>query len=213
MNQQQSKQYFPLMVDVSSLHWVIIGGGDVATRKVRTLLNQGVTGLTVVAPVLSTELLQYAEQQKISIYRDEYKLSYLEGKHIVYAATDDMVLNRLICRDAKLLHLFVCNVSEQESGNFITPSFFQRDDLIFAVSSQGKSPILTKLLSDDWAQHIDEHIVQLLPLLEQLRQDLKRDIENPKLRQHIIREATERLMSGEVVDYPEWYKSLLKFNC
>lgn len=213
MDQQHSKQYFPIMVDATSLHWVIIGGGSVATRKVRTLLEQGVKHLSVVAPEISAELVQFAQQQKIKAYADEYKISYLEGKQIVYAATDDIVLNRTICRDAKLLNLMVCNVSEQNAGNFITPSFFQREDLIFAISSQGKSPILTKLLLDEWVEHIDQHIVELLPVLEQLRQDLKRDIEKPTLRQQIMREATERLLSEEVHDYQEWYKSLLKYNC
>ena len=213
MEHIHEKGYIPIMVEVNSLSWIIIGGGTVATRKVSMLLDQDVSSITVVAPVISTELQQFMQKGLIDIIQAEYKLAHLEGKHIVYAATDDVALNRMICREAKLLHLLVCNVSEQEVGNFITPSFFKRDDLLFSVSSQGKSPILTKMIADEWANHIDEKYVNYLPMLEQLRQDLKRDIENQALRKQMMHEATQSLLNGQVTDYQAWYKALLKHNC
>jgi len=213
MEHAKAKGYIPIMVEVNSLHWLIVGGGTIATRKVNTLLRQGVTHITVVAPDLSEELIEANTLGYIKYCPDKYKISHLQGKQIVYAATDDHVLNRTICRDAKLYHLLVCNVSEQEQGSFITPSFFQREDIIFSVSSQGKSPIVTKIIGDEWAKYVDDRFAKQLPMLERLRQDLKRDIQQPALRHQILREATPQLLYDEIKDYNVWYTALLKHNC
>lgn len=213
MEQFNTRSYIPIMVEVNSLQWIIIGGGAVATRKVNMLLKQGALQITVVAPQLSQELKEKEQAGSIKVIHEHYKLNHLQGKHIVYAATDDIALNRTICRDAKLLNILVCNVSEQEQGNYITPSFFQKDELLFAVSSQGKSPLLSKTLAKQWEDYVDERLISQLPLLEQLRDDLKRDIEKPELRQQILREATPQILKEQVTDYALWYRSLLKHNC
>lgn len=212
MEHPYEKRFIPLMLDASSIKWLIIGGGTIATRKVNAMLKQDAAHIDVVAPHLSQELKIHYENKAINYIQDEYKTTYLEGAHIVYAATDDAALNKTICIDAKLLNILVCNVSEQEQGNFITPSFFQRDSLIFSISSQGKSPILTKIIADEWANYIDDRFTKQLPLLEKLRQDLKRDIQQPSLRQQILREATPQLLYDHINDYNKWYKSLLKHN-
>ena len=124
---------------------VLIGGGTVATRKARLLLRAG-ANLTVVAPEISAELEQQIADHGGVWQQSRYRETDIHGKKLVVAATPDSVTNEQVYRDATALSLPVNVVDAPHLCSFIFPSIVDRDPLLIAISSSGKSPVLARIL-------------------------------------------------------------------
>jgi uroporphyrin-III C-methyltransferase/precorrin-2 dehydrogenase/sirohydrochlorin ferrochelatase len=124
---------------------VLVGGGTVATRKARLLLRAGAS-LTVVSPTLSNELEQMLTEH-LGVWRQaRYSEVELHGKTLVVAATADKVTNEQIYHDATAASILVNVVDSPEFCTFIFPSIVDRDPLLIAISSSGRSPVLARIL-------------------------------------------------------------------
>ena len=124
---------------------LVVGGGAVGTRKVVTLLDCG-ANVTVISPVVSDQLRDFAISGLIKLWERSYQSGDLDGMFLVIGATDDEGLNRQISSDANHLNT-LCNIADRpEVCNFILPAIVERDDLIITISTSGKSPALAKKL-------------------------------------------------------------------
>ena len=114
---RKNKPLFPLFTDLSEYKIVVVGGGAVALRRVKTLLHFA-SDLTVVAPEICGELCALASEGKICLLKKKYEREDLYAAHMVLAATDDRAVNEDIYSACKCLGILVNVASDQNKCDF-----------------------------------------------------------------------------------------------
>jgi precorrin-2 dehydrogenase / sirohydrochlorin ferrochelatase len=134
---------YPLFMDVARRRCVVVGGGGVASRKARGLLESGAR-VTVVSPEISPEI----REMEVEIHLRPYELGDLAGSVLAFAATDSRETNAAVALEAKERGIPV-NVADRPSdGDFASPSTLRRGGLQVAVSTGGASPTLARRIRD-----------------------------------------------------------------
>lgn len=136
--------YFPVFLDLKNRRCLLVGGGEVATRKGRMLSKAGAI-LRVVAPEVSAELRELVAQQGELLLR-EYQQGDINDCVLAVAATDIESLNQQISADAKHKNIPVNVVDTPELCTYITPAIIDRSPLVIAISSGGEAPVLARLV-------------------------------------------------------------------
>ena len=149
----------------------MVGGGSVGTRKVETLLACG-AAVTVVSPVVSQQIRDFADSKSLTLKERHYQTSDLNGMFLVISATDDENLNWRVHTDAERIGR-LCNIADRPKiCNFILPSIVNRGDLIIAISTSGRSPAFAKKLRLELEQQFGEEYGVFLELLGAIRKKL-----------------------------------------
>jgi precorrin-2 dehydrogenase/sirohydrochlorin ferrochelatase len=135
---------YPIFLDLSGRRCVVVGGGEVASRKARKLL-QAKAEVVVISPEVMPEL----ESVAVEVRRRPYEVGDLEGAYLAFAATDSREANAAVAREAKERDLPI-NVADRPSdGDFALPSTLRRGRLQVAVSTGGASPALARRIKDE----------------------------------------------------------------
>lgn len=136
-------RYFPLFFDTQDRQLLIVGGGEVAARKL-SLWRRSEMAITLVSPVLNDELS--ARQEEFTWLAQGFSDELVRGKHGVIAATDDEALNRRVAALARQAGAWVNVVDDPESCTVITPAIVDRSPMVVAIGSEGAAPVLVKEL-------------------------------------------------------------------
>jgi len=178
-------KYYPVNLDIRHQSCLVVGGGAVGTRKVKTLLDCG-AAVTVVSPDVSNLLSGLAEQNLISLKQRPYRASDLKGVFLVIGATDNKVLNREIHNDARRQGK-LCNIADRpELCNFILPSIVERGDLIIAISTSGKSPAVARRLRKQIEAQFGPEYAEFLKLMGSVRKILLEQTRDPEAHRRIF---------------------------
>jgi uroporphyrin-III C-methyltransferase/precorrin-2 dehydrogenase/sirohydrochlorin ferrochelatase len=145
--------YLPIFLDIRNRNCLVIGGGEVAARKIALLLRAGAR-VSVISPQLCAELATQVQdnlrgepdQGKIIWRPESFHSHHLEDADLVIAATDDPETNREVSETAKQRHIPVNVVDNPALCSFIMPAIVDRTPILVAVSSGGTSPVLSRLL-------------------------------------------------------------------
>ena len=187
-------KYYPINLDINNRDVLVVGGGGVGTRKVKTLLVCGAR-VTVVSGEVSDQLQELAASGKIRLEQRSYRSDDLGGMFLVIGATNDEKLNRLISSDAEKLNT-LCNIADRpEVCNFILPSIVQRDDLVITISTSGKSPALAKKLRKALEEQFGEEYGELLKLMGAIRKKLLRQAHEPEAHKPLF----EKLINSDLI--------------
>ncbi|MEJ2364253.1 MAG: bifunctional precorrin-2 dehydrogenase/sirohydrochlorin ferrochelatase [Deltaproteobacteria bacterium] len=167
-------RYYPIFLKVETRLCLVVGGGEVGARKVKTLLSCGAS-----VALVSLELVEWLEEKieegVVDLLGVHYEEKYLEGCSLVIAATDDLELNRRIAKDAEKRGL-LCNVVDYpQEGNFILPALIQRGALTLAISTSGKSPALARQIREDLEHRFGEEYADFLEIMGAVRSRLLRE--------------------------------------
>lgn len=138
-------QFLPVFLSVRGQPCLVVGGGDVATRKVELLLKAQAK-VTVISPELGTALKTLHEAGKFTHVAESFRAGQVGGQRVIIAATDDEVVNRAVATAAQASNIPVNVVDRPELCTFIMPAIIDRSPVIVAVSSGGASPVLARLL-------------------------------------------------------------------
>lgn len=168
----KSKAYYPIFLNLRGKKCVVVGGGLVALRKVRTLLACG-ADITVISPKPHSELTRLSKNKAIQLLRRHYKRGDLKHSAISVAATDVKEVNRQVAQEAKKKGILVNVVDDVEPSDFIIPSFFRRGHLSVAVSTSGRSPALAKKMRTELEKNIGMEYAYLLSLIAEVRSEMK----------------------------------------
>ena len=152
----------------------MVGGGDVAARKVTRLLDCNAK-VCVVSPGLVPELEELKRNRLIDHVNDAYESKYLNGAVLVIGATDDEKINDAISKDAKEKNLPVNIVDDPQKCDFILPSLIERGDLTIACSTGGQSPALARYLREELELVYGEEYAVLASILGQLRTKMEKN--------------------------------------
>ncbi len=176
MNRKDSKAitYYPMFVNLRDRKCVVIGGGNVALRKVKALLECGAK-VTLISPRPHSEITELSKKRAIHLIRRDYDKEDLEGAVIVFACTDLKNVNRKVAKDSKTRGLLVNVVDDPRSSDFITPSFFRRGALTIAVSTAGVSPALARKIRTNLEKSFGEDYGSLLSVVEKVRSSIKKN--------------------------------------
>ncbi len=167
-------KYYPIFLNLRNKHSVIIGGGDVALRKVKDLLEAGAF-VKIISPHFHEEL-QLLNNQNLQRIQREYREGDLKGAALVFSATDDPETNRRVFVEAEDRGIFINSVDDPEHCSFIVPSSFARGNLIVAISTSGASPALAAKIRRNLENAIPENIAQALDAMSSARDVLKKDL-------------------------------------
>ncbi|MFC1823898.1 bifunctional precorrin-2 dehydrogenase/sirohydrochlorin ferrochelatase [Thermodesulfobacteriota bacterium] len=163
--------YYPVFLDLRGRKVLVVGGGEVAQRKVDTLLQFGAE-VYIVSRELSSRLSDYEKTDRVKVLGPEFHEDHLEGSFLVIAATDDPDLNHLIGEKAKEQGLLINAVDQPVDCNFIVPSILSRGDLLIAVSTSGKSPALAKKIRKKLEKDFGSEYGLFLILMGHLREEI-----------------------------------------
>ncbi len=150
---------------------VIIGGGAVALRKLRTLLAAGAS-VRVVAVHSCPDIVDMENSGVIDIKHGHYDASDLDGAFLAIAATDDFKVNQQVCADARTRSILVSVADNPGAGDCTFPALLQQGDLEIAVSTSGRCPTFAVDVRNYIAKHIGHEYGVILDQLSVEREKL-----------------------------------------
>jgi precorrin-2 dehydrogenase/sirohydrochlorin ferrochelatase len=167
-------KYYPVFLDIAGKKCVVVGGGDVAARKIARLMDCGAR-VCVVSPGLVPQLEELKKDRLIEHIHDGYQAKYLDGAALVIGATDDEKINASISLDARARRVPVNIVDDPQKCDFILPSLIERGDLMIACSTGGQSPALARHLREELESVYGEEYAVLVSILGQLRTKMEKN--------------------------------------
>ena len=160
--------YFPVFFDLNGQKVLIVGGGEVALRKV-SLLERAGAKITLVAPHIVPELMQRAANGSLKLAIREFIPSDLDDARLVIVATSRRAVNRWIAKLSDVRSIPVNVVDDREASRFIVPAIIDRDPVLVAVSTGGASPVLARRLRERLEAFIPKRVGDLAVWLRDLR--------------------------------------------
>lgn len=138
-----SVSYYPINLNIKGRKCIVVGGGEVAERKVKTLLKfEG--KVTLISPEVTLGLLDLASRKKIKYISKLYNSKCLNGAILVIAATDNRRVNSKISKDCFKKGILVNVVDSPRECTFIAPAVVKKGFITVAISTAGRSPALSK---------------------------------------------------------------------
>ena len=138
-------RYLPLFLNIHQQPCLLVGGGQVAKRRLEWLRNANAT-VTVVAPELHPDILAQVDDRSVFWIKDIFRPEQMKGCTLVVCATNDAAVNRAAAQAAHARQLPVNVVDDPEQGNIIVPAVIERDPVVIAIISGGASPVLVRWL-------------------------------------------------------------------
>ena len=166
-------QLYPLFADLSGRHVLVVGGGDVAARKVTMLLAANAC-VTVGAPTLTESLQALKHEGRIVHCAGLYQSAWWDGVWLAIAATDSVALNARVAADGHANQRFVNVVDDPVLSSFQLPALIDRSPLIVAVSTTGIAPVLARRVREQIESMLDPAIGPLLQLAQRYRTTIRR---------------------------------------
>lgn len=195
--------YFPMFVDMTERECLIVGGGNVAYRKVIVMLDFGAK-VTVVAENICDELRKLTiddiasedktgsytanEENRITFIKRRFERKDCDGMEMVIAATDDSVLNHEIAEYCKAKDIMVNAVDQKADCSFIFPSYIKEKNLVAAFSSGGNSPVLTQYLKGKEQEILTPFLGELNEYMGQIREKVIAQYDTQAERKRVFKE-------------------------
>lgn len=188
-------EYLPVYLDLKDKPCIVVGGGEVAARKVALLRKAGARP-KVVSPTLCCELADLAAQGAIQWREGRFQPPDLDDCHLVVAATDDVAVNRHVSELAQRSRLPVNVVNDTSLCSFVTPSIIDRSPVLVAVSTGGAAPVLARLIRARLESLIPAAYGQLAQLAADFREQVKERLGTTAER----RRFWERVFQGPIAE-------------
>lgn len=195
--------YFPMFVDMTERECLIVGGGNVAYRKVIVMLDFGAK-VTVVAEDICDELRKLTiddiasedktgsytanKENRITFIKRRFERKDCDGMEMVIAATDDNALNHEIAEYCKANGIMVNAVDQKADCSFIFPSYIKEKNLVAAFSSGGNSPVLTQYLKGKEQEILTSFLGELNEYMGQIREKVIAQYDTEAERKRVFKE-------------------------
>ena len=178
---------YPAMLDLAGRRALVVGGGEVALRKARTLADAG-AAVRVVSPKF---LAGFARDKRLKCVAAAYASRHMRGMFLAVAATDDEAANARVAADARRAGVLINVVDRPDLCDFIVPATVERGRLRIAVSTGGASPSLARRLRDRLEGELGKEYATYLDVMAEVRRDLlARDL-SPAVRRRLFERLSE----------------------
>ncbi|MDF7662886.1 siroheme synthase CysG [Erwiniaceae bacterium L1_54_6] len=189
--------YLPLFADLKNRPVLVVGGGDIAARKIELLRRAG-AHVRVTARKLGHELQALHEIAAIEWIAQTFDAEQLEGVFLVIAATDNNALNSQVFDAANARHKLVNVVDDQPKCSFIFPSIVDRSPLVVAISSSGTAPVLARLLREKIEALLPANLGQMATVAGQWREKVKQRYQQMSERRRFWERAFNGLFASQM---------------
>lgn len=140
-------KYFPVFLDGSKINAMVVGGGDVAARKIELLLKT-TTNITIMAETVTEGVERLINENQLNWLQHNYQSGLLSDITLVIAATDNTEVNEQVYHEAVEFNILANVVDQPDLCTYITPAIIDRSPMIIALSSSGSAPILIRMLRE-----------------------------------------------------------------
>ncbi len=140
-------KYFPVFLDGSKINAMVVGGGDVAARKIELLLKT-TTNITIMAASVTDGVERLINENQLKWLKHNYQAGLLDGITLAIAATDNIAVNESVYHEAVEFNILANVVDQPALCTYITPAIIDRSPMIIALSSSGSAPILIRMLRE-----------------------------------------------------------------
>ena len=190
--------FFPIFTDLKNKRALVVGGGKIGEEKALLLLDFGAS-VSVVSKTFSKKLEEAAKSNKnlTLIPRDFCETDINGSPFLAVAATSDESTNQKICALCKDKAILVCNVTDGKSGSFSFPAIAKSGDIICAISSGGKSPIVSRYVKGIVQNALPSYLSAINDRLGKVRERLKEIVPNQKARREILKSVFDLLLKSE----------------
>ena len=171
-NNVSENTYYPVSLNIRGRKCTVVGGGQVALRKVIVLLEHGAT-VEVISPELCPEIVNLSEKGEIRVVNREYREGDLKGIFVAIIATDNSEINRQIAGEAREKAILVNVVDDADYCDFISPSYLRRGGISIAISTSGESPALARKLRTRLEEEFGEEYGRLSSLISRVRAEAR----------------------------------------
>lgn len=189
--------YLPIFADIRNKPVLVVGGGDVAARKIELLRRAGAR-VQIASKALCEELAALHHEGLVEWRAKAYQRELLTGVFLVIAATDDAELNARVFDDASARHLLANVVDDQPKCSFIFPSIVDRSPLVVAISSSGTAPVLARLIREKLEALLPANLGQMAAIAGQWRGKVKERFSKMSDRRRFWEAAFNGLFASQV---------------
>ena len=177
---------YTVQLNMENRHCVVVGGGSVALRKLKSLLEAG-AAVTVIAPEILPEITALQRTfPALTLCRRNYETGDLRHAFLVIAATDNRDVNAAVVREARERQCLLNVTDEPDAGNFTVAGTYDNGSLHFSASTGG-NPRLTHLLMKDMQQQYGDDMAAFATFLDEQRENVKQRLPGPRTRQEFWR--------------------------
>lgn len=199
---------FPLFTDLSQKQVVVVGGGAIALRRLRTLLPF-CGRITLISPEIHPEIRSQilgAREKHVSWISSVYKKELLQEPFLLLACTDDPILNRRICLDGKAAGALVNNCSDKTQCDFYFPGIAAKEPVVIGISASGEDHRLAKDIGNVIRKTLEEYP---FPAKEKEAEFMKKAIVIGSRESALAVAQSKLLLSYLQISHPELEASLL----
>lgn len=188
-------KYFPIFLQLENKPCLVVGGGDIAYRKVE-LLRRANAAVTVVAPELCDDLAALAKSGGVTHVNGVFSEEQASGNSVIIAATDNKEVNALVASSGEKFNIPVNVVDTPDLCDFVVPSIIDRSPIVVAVSSGGASPVLARLIRAKLETTIPAAYGRLALLAKDFRDSVKQTFSTINDR----RKFWEKVLQGRIAE-------------
>ena len=189
---------YPVLLDITGKLCAVIGGGKVAERKVKGLLESGAV-IRLVSPEVTDTLKGLAGQGMIEWLNKPYVDEDLDGAVLVIAATDSRQAQAKVCQKATQNGQLLNVVDDPSSCSFHVPATVRRGDLTLAVSTNGQSPAVASLIRQQLEEEFGPEYEKLLQVMSLIRKQPAMDENN--LSQPERKKIYKKILHSDIIDW------------
>jgi precorrin-2 dehydrogenase/sirohydrochlorin ferrochelatase len=198
---------YPASLVVAGKRCVVVGGGSVAARKTRSLVEAGADVL-VIAPEINEEI----KALPVKVAERPYRRGDLSAAWLAMAATDDAAVNRQVFNDGQKVRVWVNVADDPDACSFTLPAVMRRGPVTVAVSTSGYSPALATWIRERISADLGPEVALLAELLSEARDALKasgRSTEDVDWRRALDSDMLDLIRTGQTAQARERLQACL----
>lgn len=181
---------YPICLNLKNKNCIVVGAGEVAVRKINTLLKQEAM-VTVISPDLHPNLKEKLALEQFIWLNTSYQNDMLENAFLVIAATNNRAVNHQIAEYCNQNNILVNVIDEPQESSFIVNSYFTKGDLLVAVSTGGTSPALSRKIRIDLEKSIPDEYAEVLEIVAWARAEALDKIKDSQKRREFLQSLAE----------------------
>jgi len=190
-------KYFPVFLDANYIAAMVIGGGEVASRKIELLLKS-TNNITIMSKDVCASVERLINLHQLTWLQHNYQAGHFSQINLVIAATDDTLINKAIAEESSAFNILTNVVDQPALCTYITPAIIDRSPMIIALSSSGSAPILIRMLREQIEKTLPQGYGKLADFSFKFRDHVKARVKGIRNRRSFW-ESTLRGPIGQAV--------------